>query len=243
MFCPYCGATVVDGASFCATCGKQVVAAPVASNIAEAQAQQYQMQKAVARKAEIDSMTNALSYFAQKEDVFNEYDHVCQQVNYYGRGAKGALLVWGCILATIGLLFAAIFSENEPESMPVAYIFLFPGILMIIGGILMKVNNHRKFAHYKEKYGYLSTELYHHYIAYPECPVGPEYANPQVLRYLINLMQSGRADTVKESIQLAMSGRRQGSVMEYFSNLKRNVEEVTEETRIPTFFAPSRYFD
>lgn len=249
MFCSYCGSPLAEGASFCNICGKCVNGGAVANNPASdtwsatnIQMQQYQVQKTVIRQSEINSIANAYYYFSQKSSQFDEYDQACDKLNYYSRGAKSALLVWGCIASTLGLLCLIVYLGLGVSVVPAILLLLFPGSLMITGGILMKVNNHKKFAYFKKKYAELSKELYDHYISYPNCPVGPEYVNPQILGLLLNVLQSGRADTVKESINLVIDETHRAKVREYLAAIEYNTAAINAKTSVTTTFVAASFF-
>ena len=246
MYCPYCGKTLVENASFCMSCGKPVLLAhsePSAVQVTNTQLQQYQTQKDVARKCEIDTLTNAIYHFSQKAPQFKEYDYVCNRLNYYAGGASSALLVWGCIILSLSLLALIVFlteGYTEDDLAILFLLFLLPGIGMLVGGILLKVGNRRKFAYFKERYAQLSAELYNHYAAFPQCPVEAEYVNPAILQRFLRVLQSGRADTIRESVSLTVSSRHQARLYEYFSALKYNTADV--QSPVPVFFAADAFF-
>lgn len=246
MFCPNCGTRIMDGASFCTACGKQAAPAPSNAPVqsaAELQAQQYQFQKEAARKNEMRSLENAISYFSQKSDEFKAYDFICNRVNYYAQGASGALIVWGCIIASIALMFiVGLASEDETEPMPVFLsIFLIPGLLMVFGGIMMKVCNRRNLRRARARYAELSKELYDHYISYPETPIAIEFVNPEILKRILRDMEFGRANTIQECIKLKIQGRKYEEIQRYFSRLEKNTAEVNALTGVDKFFVPESF--
>lgn len=234
MFCIYCGTQVADG-EFCPHCGKRIALSqtnytpdPQAQTLdaVEAQLLQFQVQKNAVRQSEINSLNNAIRHFSQKKAEFDEYDTVCNLVNDYARGAKKGLIVWGVIVAVIGLLVLLVSLTLRQYihawdnyrfviQIPVKEILLFfviPSAMMIAGGILMQINNRKKYAAYQEQCANLSQELYIHYTKYPNCPVGPEYTNPDILARIRDILISGRTDTIKESINILISDANQDSV-------------------------------
>ena len=247
MFCPYCGNRMVDSASFCTACGKQIVLAIETNlqemsvqNTAEQQVQQYQLQKDAIRKGEIESLENTISHFSKKADQFKDYDYFCNRVNYYAQGASSALLAWGCIIASFSLMLMAILaSENNTVDLPVvAIILLIPGLLMVAGGVIMKLCSCKKFQKSLEAYAQLSEELNEHYANYPNCPVGAEYTNPEILKQFLYTLQSGRADTIKESINLMVDPRHNSRIQEYLARTARNTAEVKGRR----LFIPASFF-
>ncbi len=234
MFCHHCGQQVADGAAFCTACGKSLTAAPTPSPAVD-----FQAQKNAIRQSEISALTKALQYFSQKRSEFTEYDYVCELVNHYAQGAKGSLLVWGCIIATIGLLTML----AGPEAMLGALIgFVVPGAAMIFGGIMMKVKNRKNYQYFQDEYARLSQELYDHYVSYPNCPVGPEYANPEILEIILGVLQSGRADTIKEAINLLINDAERSEMSEYLDMIEQNTAAINAQTRVAAVFAAANFF-
>ena len=117
---------------------------------------QVQTQKYAFRQREIDSLNKAIHYFLQKKEEFDEYDTVYDLVNYYARGAKSGLIVWGAIVAVIGffvLVTNLAYSDvnryqtvTTEDITSILLVSVIPGIMMIAGGILMKVNNRKNYA-------------------------------------------------------------------------------------------------
>lgn len=250
MYCSNCGNTLTDDAVFCAQCGKRIKVAPVQPDPAvNPQAQQYLAQKEAIRNSELDSLGTMMQHFSQKQSAYDLYDTVCEKVNHFAKGCSNALLIWGSILVSFSLLLMLMFIpeiqegtlpiEELPEVLAVMGILIFgPGIMMIIGGILMKVNNKRKLAKFRGQYAALAHELHQHYLAFPGCPIGPEYTNPQILFQLQNLILSGRTDTVKESLNHLFATVNRRGITLYVETTQRN----TTNYNIGYIFIPSKFF-
>lgn len=240
MFCPHCGKQTVDGVAFCSSCGGAL--APVAVQPQQSAAE-FQTQKNAIRQSEMKELNDAMVYFAPKAEQFQAYDRICDLLAHYSRGARSALLVWGCIIATCGLLFSGSLLISEPSAaFALMCILGLPGILMIVGGILMKVKNKKNLNYCQEEYARLSQELSDYYVSYPDCPVGPEYANPEILGILMDYLKSGRADTIKESINLAISDAKQNEMDEYMSAIAQQTAAINAQTKVATFFAAASFF-
>ncbi len=240
MFCPKCGQQIADDSSFCMHCGNSIsgAVAPVQPVV------DFQAQKNNVRQSELNALNNAYEYFSQKRSEFEEYDAVCTLVNYYAGGAKSSLLVWGCIILTFGLIaLLAVFSEGSADGiLGVLLAIMLPASLMIAGGVLMKVNNRKKYAYYQSEYARLSQELYAHYTAYPNCPIGPEYANPDILATIASVLRSGRADTIKESINLLLSDADAEAMNAYLASIEQNTNAINAQTRVAAVFAAANFF-
>lgn len=236
MFCPHCGSQVADGVAFCSNCGGNL---NVASQPVQQPVYDYQAQKMAVRQSEINALANVMQHFEQKRSEFEEYDAVCTLVNYYSRGAKGSLLVWGIIISVVGLLVC--FADASAVVGGLVG-FIIPGAAMIVGGILMKVKNRKNQEYYNAEYARLSEELYNHYLAYPNCPVGPEYVSPDILELIMAVMQSGRADTIKESINLLLAEADQDEINEYLASIEANTSAIRANTGVAAVFAAANFF-
>lgn len=233
MFCNHCGSQVPDGAAFCNNCGNSVNAAP------QAQMHQFQNQKNAIRQSEIAALENVLAYFSKKRSEFAEYDLVCMLVNDFAGGAKKSLLVWGCIILTAGLLML---TAGADALVGALIAFVLPGAAMMTGGILMQVNNKKKYHYFQSEYARLSQELYEYYMAFPNCPVGPEYANPEILELILGVLLSGRADTIKESINLLIADANQSEMNAYIQAIEQNTAQINTQTRVAAVFAAANFF-
>ena len=252
MFCPKCGSQIPDGAGFCSSCGNAVNAAPVPAAPAVdyqammqaqmMQAQQFQMQKSAVRQSEINALTNVYNYFNAKRSEFQQYDHVCERLNHFSRGARGALMVWGIIILVFGAFMSMGAIAGEiPIAVPL-FVFVFPGAAMLTGGILLKKNNKRQCAHYQAEYLRLSQELNDYYAAYPQCPVGAEYANPEILELILGVLNSGRADTIKEAINVLIAEANQAEMTAYLQNIQAYSEQASARAGTAAIFAAASFF-
>ena len=239
MFCPSCGQQNADGSTFCVNCGTNL-----AGQIPVQQAQpDYVQHNYSVRENELGVLTEVWRYFSQLTAKYREYDAACKQVNYYARGASSALLVWGCILATIGLFFSIALASDysSQDAVPIFLIlFAIPGLVMILGGILMKVSSRKKYSRYQARYAQLFQDIYYHYSAYTGCPVGLEYTNPETIAYLMNQMQAGRAYTIRDAINLTVS-QKANQINQYTELVQRNTREISQQGNFPVIL-PANMF-
>lgn len=195
---------------------------------------QYQHRSAM-RQTEIKVLGEVIRHFSSHQGDYDAYDNNTRRLLYYARGASSALLVWGIILTVLGLFFTGMFAEF-------GMVFWVPGILMTLGGILMKVNNHSKMNSCLRNHKQLTQELYQHYLKYTNCPVGPEYSNPRVLQILMEILQSGRCDTIKEAINCMLAGANQKVVPQYYQQMQRHTTLANAEIGINVIFASGQLY-
>lgn len=230
MYCVNCGAEILENATFCSACGTRI-----AQN--QTQTENFQSQKDIIHKNEIFKLKMAINYFSQKYNQYKAYDKACAMLNEYSRPASKALIIWGCIILTIGLMLCI-----ATLSVQSVVLVLIPGIAMLIGGIFMQVNNRRKYRSAKYEYTCLSRELYKHYASYTNCPVGAEFTNPETLQKILSVLISGRADTIKESINILLSDVDRAQINKYIKSIQKNTMEMNRNTAVSAFFIAARFF-
>lgn len=245
MFCPNCGTQLPDGSRFCSSCGStlQEYGAPQVASTAY----QYEQQKTAMRQSELSTLSDLIRHFGQKRDQYAEYDEVCEKVDHYARGAKSFPLVMGIILTVIAgymLLMAAVAPRVDERIAVIVTgcLLLVPGIILLIIGIRNKVNNKRYFAYYQKRYAELSAELSEHYLAYGNCSLGSEYTNPFILEAIYNMIQSGRTDTAKESINQIINDANRRAVDQYLDQIQRQAAAINTQSKIGTVFLAARFF-
>ena len=230
MFCNNCGSAIPDGAPFCSNCGSAVNGAP------QAQMQQFQNQKNAIRQSEIAALENAKAYFEQKRDIFNKYDQLAELVVEFAGGAKKSLIVWGAIIFVIGFIILVTGGGGA------SVLFLLPGSAMIAGGILMQINNKKKYNQYLNEFADVMNELSDYYNAYPNCPVGAEYANPDIIECILGAIKSGRADTVKESINLLISDAERAELNARMEAIETYAAQTSASAATAAFFSAANFF-
>lgn len=203
MWCQNCGSQVQDDAAFCMNCGTAVGGIALvrqASNVA---------QRTSIRQDECAELDRMIEYFSVKKTDYEKYDRLCKQINPSRWRKPVPLLVFGIILTAFGslTLLLGISVAAMEEAAGVLYIIM--GIAPLIGGISMIVGFVRRSAsksqEYKDllkKFSQQSEILYQHYLGYGDCLVSVEYTNPENLKVIRQTLLSGRADTIKEAINI-----------------------------------------
>lgn len=240
MICSNCQNPIPEGAAFCSHCGARAVQP---QPVVDPYFQQLQNQKTVQRQCEMDEVSRLIEYYAPRQGEYDAYDETCSKILHYARGAKSALLIWGCIAASVCLFFLAVgLGEGAPveEILPFVWLLGIPGILMIVGGIFMKVNNRMQMNRYLGDYAKLSYNLFRHCMSCPSTTIGPEFTNPRVLYVLLRTLRSGRCDTVKEALNL--SGANFPALQQYCQKLSQETRNVDATTGVGTIFAAAKFF-
>ena len=195
---------------------------------------QYQQRSAM-RQIEISVLSEIIRHFSAQQGSYDAYDSNAKNLVYYAKGATDALLVWGIIVTVLGIIFSNI-------AVGFGMVFWIPGCMMIFGGILMKVSSRNKLNKCRNTHKQLTQELYQHYLKYTNCPVGPEYTNPKILQVLMNILQSGRCDSIKEAINCMLSGGNQKVITRYYQQMQKQVTSLNAELGICVIFAAGHLY-
>lgn len=214
-FCTKCGTKNPDNVKFCASCGNVV-----GGDNQAASTPAYQGQKDEIRKSEIAALESVYKHFKGKRALYEEGDRIDDKLERLSRGVRSAMLVWGAILLFLGCIFVI--------SVKGLGIFL-----LVVGGIFFgiclfrKIFNRVQLAKYQSENERVTKEINDYYRTYPNCPVGVDYTHPVATEALLEYMRSGRADTIKEAINVLIADLNQASLEESQAELAarlRNIE-------------------
>ena len=213
MNCPFCGTYVNSQAQFCPSCGQRFipqsrsVAAP-GYGIVPTVYDPVGMRQAT-RAAEMNELSKMISYFSLKSDLYDEYDWLSMRLDRRHLKKRIGLLVWGIILSVVGLLFIMIGMAAEVSGITLFGVIFFLGAcLMIVGFVVSTSKRNSNYATALSRFDEVSDELYSHYLNYGACLVSAEFTNPSNLSAIMNAIQSGRADTIKEAVNMLVEDAR-----------------------------------
>lgn len=246
MFCSFCGAQIPDNLVGCPNCGSTIIqngapGVPVVNPV-----NNYEMQKNAVRTSEINSLANTIAHFEKITDKFAAYDEASAAMKHYGRGPKNTRFVFAGILLGIMVFFIAMMVATDTVFIQTVFVMIMffgtPAAILIVWGVLVKKRAKAKHKQWEDEYIRLSNEIYAHYNAYPNCPVGMEYINPRILHNIMQILRSGRADTIKESLNVAVADAGAAQVQQYLKDMKKIVEETRAEATIAAVFAAGSFF-
>lgn len=235
MFCQYCGAQLPDDAAFCPNCGKPVAAkettpASASTPCVENAYQSPLKQRVDVRVTESAELSKMMGYFSEKQDKYQKFDELVKKFAHIVASKRVPLLVWGIILLTMGFItLIAQFSDlarvvygasgtyilnNKYMGIVLVLFNLVGAACMIAGFIINSVNRNRSFNNCLNELRDISKELYEHYDAYGTCIVSVEYTNPEVLGAILNTIESGKADTAKEALNILEAANQRRNAVE-----------------------------
>ncbi len=243
MYCNRCGLQVAENSAFCPGCGQQI-GVSVYNNAGS--------ERAALRQYELNEMVNMINYFSIKGQQYAEYDYVMAELCRLRKQRSIPMLVWGIVLIYLGALgipFMGAYLEFSNQSqyhvirwdnifisyLTGAFIGLFlliPGVVLLCSFVKSKKQNNEIMSQFVNRYYELSDELYMHYIAYANCPIGPQYTNPSNLDVIYNTMVSGRADTTKEAINVLVEDAHRNRMEDIATQTAKYAAEAAQYAQV-----------
>ena len=181
------------------------------------------------RKESLDELDQMIKYFSKKQSLYDEYDHCCERIAYYsdpktripivGSTGKGRIIAGSIIMGIFAFftLIALLFVDRDGNGL--GWVLLWGaimgvGIFLLASGVKTKNENswysvnekETRLANNKKKFEEVTKEIAEYHTKYQKeyghCPIGPSYTNPKILIQLRELINSGRADSIKEAVNL-----------------------------------------
>ena len=202
--CKECGYTN-DGVKICKRCGaskEQSESAYVAGTFDPDKPREltrYETNKELKR---LDK------YFAPMESVYDEYDYCNQKLDFLDK--KGfvpiGVAIYGLITIALAVWMIILICLKSFK----LYNGLIIWMLMYVGlGVYCVVeyrrslkDNRKKIKKYLGREVELAKQLTNHFNDYGTCLLGAEYTNPKIIDKLMQIFDSGRADSLEEAIQM-----------------------------------------
>lgn len=237
MYCNHCGAQNPDGATFCNNCGQSV-------SMQGQAAENSNQPRMKTRNSELMELERMIRYFSQAADDYAEYDRLSTVIDRYAKGKHHALLVWGIIIAVLGVfIFSTTSSQmNNAQKGAIALASLIPGAAMIVGYVFYARNFDRTITRAIEQQNEIAERLLAHYQDYGLCSVGAEYTNPANLSAIRDTIHSGRADTIKEAINILVEDAYRYNMQQIAAQTARNTAAAARGAKASAVFSAANFF-
>lgn len=228
--CPNCNGQVQVDASkefgFCSFCGTKILL----SNEAPANATQSFVSNREAAINEIskinDHMTPVLGNWNEIAGMNRIIQRLKNGLPHHGELAGGIICLF------IGILFIINLITEDNINTAGKIVIPFLGTALIVLGLFLlfvmrKKNRNRDIDRISElemKREELWRQIVDAYNSYPHCPIGIEYCSPQPLKEIYDCLRMGRAETIKEAINLLLSDKHNAEML----RVARNTQAVAQ---------------
>ena len=189
-YCPNCGVEVSEQHSVCWRCGTSLSRKPAAPS-----------GRVGARQQEMAELDRIRAYFEPKRMEYSELHQNEARINYLTGKRYNSLRITGGIMVLIAVFFLT-HLRDETEFLGFGLFFGIPGAGILALYFHMLKAKQNEILALNERQQLLQTELSQYCDAYGPCPLGVEYTDPAVLDILYDLLRSGRADSLKEAVNL-----------------------------------------
>ena len=269
-YCSKCGTLVDEDATFCNKCGatikEQADTAVIASPMIPINTQTSVLsQQENSRKEALTELDQMIKYFSKKQHLYDEYDHCIERIAYYsdpktrvpivGSTGKGRIIAGSIIMGIFAFftLIALLFVDRDGNGLDWVLLWgaiMGVGIFLLASGVKIKNENswysvnekETRLANNKKKFEEVANELAVYYQKYGYCPTGPSYTNPKILKQLRELIYTGRADSIKEAINL-MHQDAHNSAMELQATLAaQSAASAARGANAAAFFTAANFF-
>lgn len=234
-FCRNCGTQLSDSSTFCPSCGTKVENSLTAGMPQTAAAPYGQFNNGVSmksiRKMQVAEADDVYQYFMKKSDAYDELVD-CQRKLANIKPPKRSYLF---MLLSLYILVPVM------GAVPGVVTVLLFGLFVVVFILLVKRYKRKVkecdnlMESMQSRIDDLSNELADYYDAYPDCPIGPEYTFPSVLNELIDYVHSGRADSLKEAINIMITDGK-------LADMEMNTEAAASGARTAAVFSALNFF-
>ena len=159
-----------------------------------------------------------MDHFEPVADDFRRVDAVNDEINFLSHKSYAGVIGAGIVILIIGIIIMLC------GGIPVGIAVLIVAIVLFVVPGVQKNNDQQTIENLKEEKRELSRLLFDKYNEYPNCPVGIEYCRSDVLYDLYEYLRKGRAETIKEAINLLESDEHNAEMM----RIARETREIAQ---------------
>lgn len=236
-FCTKCGTQMEDDVNFCPKCGtasnptNQVVNVESKTEVSEKNTSSI-----VAKLKELHS------YFSEIENAYNIFDNGIgiindaewrKTVNKRYKMSVAGIICW--ILTAIFILqciktFGGIFIYSGATTK--FFLSLFLGVITVSFAITFSIygkgfKNHKKaLDFYDNNVPIAQKQIQEHYAKLEDCPLGIDYTSPSTIERLVYYLNSHRADSLKEAINVLEDERHKANVENTLAATRKAAEDA-----------------
>ena len=269
-FCSSCGSVINQGNKFCSKCGTPIGVQSASSNSTLGQQEQTRKESLNELNRMIQFFGQKQQQYDEYDACGERITYLSDpktQVRIRASGGKplkiiGIILMAGCL--PLALIISSIFtvylesmfsSSNEAGAawtilfVLILFLALAGGLTLLIIGILKNSNyasEQRKqkaiqLQQTKERLATLADELTAHYRSYGYCAVSPEYTNPKILETIKEKVWSGRADTIKEAINIMLQDEHYSEMELQAALTAKSAASAARGAKAAAFFSAANF--
>lgn len=266
-FCSKCGMQLQEGSNFCNGCGASVnINTQVNPSQETRKASLEEMDKMIkyfskkqAQYDEYDNCVEQLSYYRNPSTVIR----IDEKLPWKGPTGKPFIIIAiGILVFSFMWIMYAYIAFQDKSKMIAPVIVLIIGIVMLVSGIVIRTkynsvyrsfNQHiktkqisekeRLIKQYQDRCDQLSEELDTHFKNYGYCAVAESYTNPKILREIREPINIGRADTIKESMNLLVQDAHNAEMESHAAATANSARSAARGANVAAFFTAASFIN
>ena len=204
--CPNCNGEVQINSArdfgFCTFCGTKILFTKDApQNAMEAFTNN--------RDAALQEIDRLAEHFAPVTDLYNRIDLIGRHMDALEKKKYTGFVVWGVIAAVFGVI-----AFGARAWLAGAVLTLVGAGLIAVRFLLAKKRDREYHEAMQQKY-LLCREVTELHQSYPHCPLGIEFCRPEIIKSLYEYIRQGRAETIKEAVNLMAADARYAQMREF----------------------------
>ena len=229
MFCSNCGKEITDNSKFCPNCGSVVNQIEVTKTRDIAQGNIL-----------LDKLNDCKNYFSQISNLYDFHRIGSNLINNTAWLKKvNSKFTEGIICLLLGVITFIPTIKYIIENEWVPLIFLWEVVIAeivfaIVGGVITLIYKKHKstIAFYQEKLPVIDRKIAEHYNSYTNCPISIEYSDPTTIEKIISYLHSGRAESLKEAINVYEDECHKEQMMTEMKQMKAAAQEAATAATI-----------
>jgi hypothetical protein len=191
----------------------------------------------------LDALRKLRSQMSENQEKYDKKKKLVENIDIVSRRHSSILMVFLLLLILRvsfteenSILYIVAFSNlttSERWMLTVLFLVILPAAYLIVFFVLKKA----KLKRYRKELEICEIDLKQIYNRYGSCPVGYKYAMPDIVEEIENMIMDGRADSVKEAINLIISDKNSEKLLNYQEEISRSGKQTARATTATAFFA------
>lgn len=231
-FCTKCGTQMEDDVNFCPKCGTASNSANQVVNVeSKTEVSEKDSSSIVAKLKELHS------YFSEIGNAYNIFDNGIGIINdaewRKTVNKRYKMSVAGIICWILTAIFVLMIVRNYGfHRFGTVIILAFLAIVVLSCGIVFSIQgkgfkNHKKALDFYDKNVPIAQkQIQEHYAKLENCPLGIDYTSPSTIERLVYYLNSHRADSLKEAINVLEDERHKANVENTLAATRKAAEDA-----------------
>lgn len=229
MFCSNCGKEILDNSKFCPHCGSAVNQVEVTKTT-----------EVVSQNGLLDKLIDCKNYFSQISNLYDFHRIGSNLINNAAWIKKvNKKFAEGLICFLLGIItfiptINAVIKSDWVLILVLWEVLVIEIVFAIVGGVMTAIYNKHKstISFYQEKLPVIDGKIAEHYNKYTNCPISIEYSDPSAIEKIITYLHSGRAENLKEAINVYEDECHKEQMMTEMKQMKAAAQEAATAATI-----------